>query len=128
MLFARLFALTGDETWRALAQRQADFLAASAGAYPAGRCFGMLPLLWRRHGTKEIVCVLPDEKRPKSLETVRTRWAPETSLLLKTPGNAAALASIAPFTALMEAKDGKATWYVCEGGVCGLPVTEGGEA
>ena len=87
----------------------------------------MLPLLWRGHGTKEIVCVLPDGRLPASFEAVRSRWAPETSLLLKTPANAAALAAVAPFTAPMEAKDGKATWYVCEGGVCGLPVTEGGE-
>ena len=128
MLFHRLFALTGEENWRARAERQADWLAASAGAYPAGRCFGMLPLLWRRHGTKEIVCVLPDGRLPASFETVRSRWAPEASLLLKTPENAALLASVAPFTAPMEAKAGKATWYVCEGGVCGLPVTEGGEA
>ena len=128
VLFHRLFALAGEESWRALAEHQADFLAASAGAYPAGRCFGMLPLLWRGHGTKEIVCVLPDGRLPASFETVRTRWAPETSLLLKTPANAAALAAVAPFTAPMEAKDGKSTWYVCEGGVCGLPVTEGGEA
>ena len=128
VLFARLFALTGEESWRALAERQADFLAASAGACPAGRCFGMLLLLLRRHGTKEIVCVLPDGRLPASFETVRARWAPEASVLLKTPVNAAALAEIAPFTAAMEPKDGKATWYVCEGGVCGLPVTEGGEA
>ena len=128
VLFHRLFALAGEESWRALAEHQADFLTASAGAYPAGRCFGMLPLLWRGHGTKEIVCVLPDGRLPASFEAVRSRWAPETSLLLKTPANAAALAAVAPFTAPMEAKDGKATWYVCEGGVCGLPVTEGGEA
>ncbi|MCR5576524.1 MAG: thioredoxin domain-containing protein [Oscillospiraceae bacterium] len=127
LLFARLFALTGAEEWRALAQKQADFIAAAAGPYPAGSCYGMLPLLLRQHGTREIVCVLPGERLPDSLETIRGRYAPEVSLLLKTPARAGALAEIAPFTAAMEAKDGKATYYICSGGVCGLPVTEEGE-
>ncbi len=127
LLFARLFALTGDEKWRAAAERQADDLARAAGMYPAGRCFGMLPLLLRSHGTKEIVCALPDEKLPESLGAVRSRYAPELSLLLKSPARAEALAGVAPFTAAMEAKDGRVTWYVCEGGVCGVPVKEGGE-
>ena len=127
LLFERLFALTGDERWRALAEKQADFIAAAAGPWPAGYTYGMLPLLLRRHGTREIVCVLPDEKLPESLESIRARYAPEVTLLLKTPARAEALAGIAPFTAAMEAKDGKTTYYVCSGGVCGLPVTEEGE-
>ena len=87
----------------------------------------MLPLLLRQHGTKEIVCVLPGEELPESLARIRARCAPELSLLLKTPSRAEALAAVAPFTAAMEAKDGKATYYICTGGVCGLPVTEEGE-
>ena len=127
LLLARLFALTGEERWRELAGKQADFIAAAAGSYPAGSCYGMLPLLLRQHGTREIVCVLPDERLPDSLETIRGRYAPELSLLLKTPARAGALAGLAPFTAAMEAKDGRATYYICAGGVCGLPVTEEGE-
>ena len=88
----------------------------------------LIALLLRSHGTRETVCVLPDEKLPESLGAVRGRYAPELSLLVKSPARAEALARVAPFTAVMEAKAGRVSWYVCEGGVCALPVTEGGEA
>ena len=75
------------------------------------------------HGVLAACCIVYRD----SLETVRSRWAPEVSLLLKTPARAGKLAETAPFTADMEAKDGKATYYICAGGVCTLPVTEEGE-
>ena len=128
LLFSKLFALTGAEQWRELSERQADFLASAAGQYPAALSYGMLPLLLREQGTREIVCVLPEEKLPASLETVLSRYAPELSLLLKSPARAAALERIAPFTASMEPKDGRPTYYVCTGGACGLPVNMEGDA
>ena len=56
------------------------------------------------------------------------RYAPELSLLLKSPERAETLARIAPFTASMEPKDGRPTYYVCTGGACGLPVNMEGDA
>ena len=118
----------GAESGRELAEKQADFLASAAGQYPAALSFGMLPLLLRERGSREIVRVLPEEKLPASLETVLCRYAPELSLLLKSPARAETLARIAPFTASMEPKDGRPTYYVCTGGACGLPVNMEGDA
>ena len=124
LLFDRLFALTAEETWRELGDRQADFLSALSGAYPAARCTAMSALLLRQHGTKETVCVLPDENLPAGLKAILSRYAPELTVLVKRPSCAEALDRIAPFTRQMTVKDGKATYYVCSGGQCGLPVTE----
>ena len=124
LLFEKLFALTARERWRDLADRQAAFLAAAAGEYPAGCCFGMIALALREYGTRETVCAAPDEKLPAGLQSILSRYAPELSVLLKTPARAGALEEAAPFTIGMDCKDGRPTYYICTGGACSLPVTE----
>lgn len=124
LLFTRLSALTAEEEWRKLAQKQAEFVSAAASRYPAAFCFGMLALLQREHGTRETVCVLPDQKLPAGLRAIRARYAPELTLLVKTPDNAALLSAAAPFTANMQPLNGKAAYYVCADGQCALPVSE----
>ena len=124
LLFDRLFALTAEETWRALGDRQADYLAALSADYPASRCTAMCALLLREHGTRETVCAAPTETPPEGLKAILGRYAPELTVLLKTPAREAALHEAAPFTRNMTAKDGKPTYYVCRDGHCSLPVTE----
>ena len=124
MLFDRLFALTAEETWRALGDRQADYLAGLSADYPASRCTAMCALLLREHGTRETVCAAPTETPPEGLKAILGRYAPELTVLLKTPAREAALHEAAPFTRDMTAKDGKPTYYVCRDGHCSLPVTE----
>ena len=124
LLFDRLFALTAEETWRALGDRQADYLAALSADYPASRCTATCALLLREHGTRETVCAAPTETPPEGLKAILGRYAPELTVLLKTPAREAALHEAAPFTRDMTAKDGKPTYYVCRDGHCSLPVTE----
>ena len=124
LLFDRLFALTAEETWRALGDRQADYLAGLSADYPASRCTAMCALLLREHGTRETVCAAPTETPPEGLKAILGRYAPELTVLLKTPAREAALHEAAPFTRDMTAKDGKPTYYVCRDGHCSLPVTE----
>ena len=124
LLFDRLFALTAEETWRTLGDRQADYLAALSADYPASRCTAMCALLLREHGTRETVCAAPTETPPEGLKAILGRYAPELTVLLKTPAREAALHEAAPFTRDMTAKDGKPTYYVCRDGHCSLPVTE----
>ena len=76
------------------------------------------------YSTRELVCAAPDEKVPEMLKTVTGKYAPELSVLLKTPENAEALAKAAPFTADYAPKDGKAAFYLCSNGVCQLPLTD----
>ena len=124
LLFDRLFALTAEETWRVLGDRQAEYLAALSADYPASRCTAMCALLLREHGTRETVCAAPTETPPEGLKAILGRYAPELTVLLKTPGREAALHAIAPFTGDMTAINGKPTYYVCQDGHCSLPVTE----
>ncbi len=124
LVFDRLFALTAEEKWRETGDALADALAALSGAYPAARCTAMCALLLREHGTRETVCVLPDERLPEGLKAVRGRYAPELTVLVKSPKRAEALDRLAPFTREMTAKDGRPTYYVCQDGHCSLPVTE----
>ena len=123
VLMQRLFLLTAEEKWRALSEAQMDWLGRAAGSYPAASCYGMIALALRQHGTRETVIALPDESFPPALSAILERWSPELTVLVKTPGRAEALTAAAPFTADMDARDGKATCYVCTGGACQQPVT-----
>jgi uncharacterized protein YyaL (SSP411 family) len=83
----------------------------------------MTALYLKEQGSREMVCATADEKLPEELKAVLSRWAPELSVLVKTPANAARLAEIAPFTAQMQPQNGKAAYYICKDGTCSLPVT-----
>ena len=123
VLLSRLYRLSGRaELGRAL-DEQLDFIAASLGNYPAGAAFAMTAFSLREQGSREMVCVLPDENLPEELNAVLARWAPELSLILKTPANAERLARLAPFTAEMQPQGLKPAYYICKDGSCALPVT-----
>ena len=124
VLFQKLWHLTAEPVWRERADRQAAFLCASLADYPAGCAYGLCALLDATSQTRELVCAAPDEEIPEALRAVLGRYAPELTVLLKTPARAGALAEAAPFTADYAPLDGKAAYYVCTGGVCKLPVTE----
>lgn len=121
-LFVRLFRLTAEEMWRVLSQKQLAFIGSAAGAAPAASCAGLTALLFTEKSTRELTLVLPTEEIPDELKLVTEAWAPNLSVLLKTPSRAEQLAKAAPFTAAMEAKDGRPSVYVCENGSCQQPV------
>lgn len=121
VLFDQLDRLTGETRWREAADRQLRFLCAHAERYPAGAAFGFIALLSLVYPTRELVCVA--DFPPESLKTVAGAYAPELSILLKRPGDPA-LESVCPFTAPFEQKDGRPTFYLCQGGTCSLPFTE----
>ena len=122
VLFDRLFRLTAGERWRALAEKQLDYLSAASDGYPAACCYGLTAKLFAEGPARETVAVLPDESFPDALKAILHRWSPELSVLVKTPARAGLLAEAAPFTEGMETKDGKAVCYVCADGACSLPV------
>ncbi len=121
VLFDRLRRLSGRERWRRAAEQQAAFLCAAAGPYPVGSAFGLLAVLGFSFPTKELLCV--SETVPPLLRTAEARRDPALVTLLKRPGDAV-LEIFAPYTAACEMRDGKATFYLCENGACGLPFTE----
>ena len=123
VLFDRLFRLTAEEKWRSLLDGQLAFLKSAAGRYPASCGFGLTALLLADGPGRETVAVLPEESFPPELNTILSKWAPGMSVLVKTPARAEALAAAAPFTADMDAKNGRPTYYVCTDGACALPVS-----
>ena len=123
VLFERLFRLTAEERWRAALDAELDFLRRTASDYPAAAPFGLTAMLREGGAQKETVAVLPTEEFPETLLAVLRRRTPGMSVLVKTPARAEALSAAAPFTAAMDAKDGKPSFYVCTDGACALPVT-----
>ena len=121
-VLARLFFLTGDDTYRAHAE--GVFRAFSAEGperlVHAPGCLGAFELL---HGAVQIVIVGdPGDSRTRALT--------EAALDVALAGRI--LVHLAPGTALppghpasgKDQLDGRATAYVCTGTRCGLPVTE----
>ena len=123
LLLSKLYRLTARAELAQALERQLDYISRSLGSYPAGAAFAMTAFTLHEQGSREMVCALPDEKQPEELKAVLSRWAPELSVLVKTPANAARLAEIAPFTAQMQLQNGKAAYYICKDGTCSLPVT-----
>ena len=117
-LFDALFRLTGDAEMKAARDALLTFTCNYAANAPAGCAFALTALMGAVYPTREILCAAPDETVPELLHTVTARYAPELTVLLKTPARAAALAQVAPFTASAETDGGKARFYVCGSGAC----------
>ena len=124
VLLSALWRLTAEVKWREAREKQLSFICANLNRYPAGCAFALCALMDEVYPTRELVCAAPGEEVPEMLKTVTGKYAPELSVLLKTPGNAAELAQAAPFTADYAPKDGKAAFYLCANGVCQLPLTD----
>ena len=117
-LFDALFRLTGDADMKSARDALLTFTCNYAANAPAGCAFALTALMSAVYPTREILCAAPDETTPELLRTVTARYAPELTVLLKTPALAAALAEIAPFTASADAKDGAARFFICENNTC----------
>jgi uncharacterized protein YyaL (SSP411 family) len=124
LLLSSLAKLTGKAQWLEESRKQLDYLCAACEAAPAGCAFGYLAVMSEVYGGQEIVLALPDEQLTPAMEGILSRYAPELTVLKKTPVNGEQLAKLAPFTAAMEPQNGKAACYICKNGVCSLPVTD----
>ena len=60
---------------------------------------GLCALLAASHEERALLCVCPTDEAPETLRAIRARYAPDLTILVKTPSNADALASAAPRTA-----------------------------
>lgn len=124
VLLSALWRLTAETRWREAREKQLSFICANLSRYPAGCAFGLCALMDEVYPTRELVCAAPGEEMPDMLKTITAKYAPELSVLLKTPARAEALTQAAPFTADYAPKDGKAAFYLCANGVCQLPLTD----
>jgi uncharacterized protein YyaL (SSP411 family) len=121
----RLWALTGDERYEAVARSAlaggADFVRAHAvglGHAAAAVDFYLAP--------PQEVAIVGHPDAPDTLallRVLRSRYGPNAVLALASPDDAEAHAEI-PLLAGRGLVDGKAAAYVCRGFVCDLPCTD----
>lgn len=121
VLFDRLFRITGEPEWRSRRDALLRFICASSEQYPAACPIALTALMSAVYPTEELVCA-SFEDNPRLPESISGKYAPELTILLKTPAVSDSLAAAAPFTAELPIKKDRSSFYVCSGGVCSLPV------
>jgi len=84
-LFRKLQLLTGDSGFRSLYAEQSALLSACCGNYPAGCCFGLCASLSEVFGYRTLLCTSPEKDPSALLSALRSQYAPELHVLLKTP-------------------------------------------
>ena len=124
LLLSTLARLTGNSIWLEAGDRQLAFLCSACEKVPAGCAFGYLAMMAGVYGGRELVCALPSGELPEALRAVLGRYAPELTVLVKSPESAGLLSRLTPFTAGMQPQGGKAAYYICQNGACSLPLTE----
>ncbi len=120
VLFDLLFRMTGEFKWKKLLERQLNVICSHSESYPAGSTYALCALLSSCYPTQELVCVCSDI--PEALDIILNQYSPELSILVKTPEIKDEIEAFAPFTADLEMKNSKSTFYLCSGGKCGLPI------
>ncbi|MCS0495134.1 thioredoxin domain-containing protein [Ancylobacter sp. MQZ15Z-1] len=117
-----LATLTGEEAWRARADRLFDGLLPRAAANLYSHA-GLLNALDARVRTTEIVITGPADDPAADALLDAARRLPRAGLVIQRAGDPAALPETHPARAKATAAEGAAA-FVCSGAVCSLPVTE----
>ncbi|MCD7948067.1 MAG: thioredoxin domain-containing protein [Oscillospiraceae bacterium] len=123
----RLAALTGEERWRAAAQRQLESFGGLFQARPTACTFALLALMQEVFPSQQLLCALPDvgEKERFAFAWGRT-YHPQTAALVKSPADETTLSALAPFTERYPMKD-HPLFYLCQDQACAAPVATLGE-
>jgi uncharacterized protein YyaL (SSP411 family) len=123
----RLHTITGNDTWRQIAERALRAHAATLGAHPAALHEMLLALDYFIDAPPEIVLVwAAGQNAPAAfVDPLRHTFLPNRALLGAAEGaELDALARLAPIVDGKTALAGRATAYVCEQGTCRVPTTE----
>ncbi|HJS51914.1 MAG TPA: thioredoxin domain-containing protein [Pyrinomonadaceae bacterium] len=126
-LLLRLHHLTGDNRYRAPAEKILRSYYDAMESQPFGFAHMLCALDFYLHGAKEIVIVgNPAEPGVKELVAqVNATYLPNKVLQLARPGTA--FAAISPLLQGKSQVDGKPTAYVCQNFTCSPPVTSRNE-
>ena len=125
----RAATFTGDDHWRAIADRALFALHDALSERPTSLSDALLALDFRTDAAREVVIVWPNEAGPTSaaplLSVLRRTFLPNRALAGSAEGDAlAALATLAPIVEGKRALRGRSTAYVCERGHCQLPTSD----
>lgn len=122
MALQKLAFLTGEMKWQNAADRQMHFLATAIGQHPSASCFGVLAMMDALHPHRELICCAKDGL-PLQLEKYLSEHpADGLEVLLKTECNEATLSQCAPFTKDYPIPKTDVLYYLCENGICKVPV------
>jgi uncharacterized protein len=121
----RLATFTGDDRWRALADRAFAAVGAVLAERPMVMTEALLALDWSTDHAREVAIVWPRAAGPDSAEplvaALRRTFLPNVVRAVVADDEVAALAKVAPFVEGKAATGGRPTAYVCERGACQLP-------
>ena len=123
----RLGHMTGNTEYFTKAEQIIKFFSAEIAVHPAGHSQLMVAMEFALNPNYEVVIVgAPQSKDTMTmLAALRKPFLPEKVVLFRPIDKHAAkdIATIAPYTLSMAAKDGQATAYVCQEFACKLPTT-----
>jgi len=122
----RLAELTGNDEYRARADRLFAAASGTVRAEPAASADLLLAVDWRTDVPFEIVLVAPTSRAELApfLEVLARTFVPNRIVLAGTGAEMGALAATAPWVADKKALGGKPTAYVCLKGACKLPARD----
>ena len=93
-----LLRLTRIEDWREKRGAVLRELCLHPERHGPESLSGLCALLAAGHEERTLLCASPEEERPAALRALTARYAPDLTVVLKTPARAAALAAAAPWT------------------------------
>jgi hypothetical protein len=129
----RAATFTGDDHWRAIADRALAVLHDALSQRPTSLGDALLALDFRTDDAREVVVVWPKEAGANAgeasaaplLSVLRHTFLPNRALAASGEGDdLAALATVAPIVEGKRALRGRSTAYVCERGHCQLPTND----
>jgi uncharacterized protein YyaL (SSP411 family) len=124
----RLSTYTGDDRWRARAERAFGAVGAVLAERPMAMTEALLALDWATDRPRELAIVWPRAAGAASaaplVEALRRTFLPNVVRVVVADDEVAKLTAAAPFLEGKVALGGKPTAYVCERGACQLPTHE----
>ena len=122
----RLSSLLARPEWEAEADRTMKAFSSAIAQSPSAHTQMMHALDFAVGPTHEVVIAGDPEAKDTQalLRRLREGYYPNTVVLLRSSGNAKALAKLAPFTKHQTPMNGKATAYVCLDHACHAPTTD----
>jgi uncharacterized protein YyaL (SSP411 family) len=121
----RLATFTGDDRWRAVADKAFSSLHDVLANRPLAMTEALVALDFRSDAAREVGLVWPAGGDPEPLlAALRATFLPSRAIAGAAEADVAALGRTAVFLDGKVAQHGKPTGYVCERGRCELPATD----
>ena len=121
----RLGRITGNRKWSNLATKSLKTLTEQAKKFPTSFSFMFCGFMFEQENPRELLIVANslDSETKDSIKMFRSKYLPNTVILLKTPFNEKGLIKISPWIKEHFAINGKPTFYVCKNFSCARPTT-----